>query len=432
MVDGNLPLLKQNRPLRYLFLDLNAYFASVEQQEQPALRGRPIGVCPVMADTSFIIAASYEAKRFGVRTGTQIGEAKRLCPDIELVPARPPVYVAYHRRILEVCEAVLHIEEVCSIDEMRFRLMGEEKHPARAVELAKEIKAAIHEHVGDQMHCSVGIAPNPFLAKLATEIEKPNGLVVLESKDLPQKLFGLNLTDFTGINKRTALRLNAAGIFTAQDLCEAPLEKIRGGFNSIIGERWWYLLRGYEVPQEKHERKSLGHSHVLPPKMRTDEGCREVLLRLLQKASARLRANRLWASHMIVFVSCFKKNWSVRIALPPTQDTVTMNEYFLREWEKRSFELPRSVGVTFFDLSVAEQVTPSLFDSTQERSKFNDAIDLVNQKFGKNSVYLAGMERAKDSADEKIAFNKTWLFSEGKDDNEWEIDTFRGMPPPED
>src|SRR5947209_20498666 len=100
MVDDTLPfMLRDERPLRVLFLDLNAYFASVEQQERPELRGRPIAVVPVMADTSFVIAASYEAKKFGVKTGTQIGEAKVMCPEIELVDARPPVYVAYHNRI---------------------------------------------------------------------------------------------------------------------------------------------------------------------------------------------------------------------------------------------------------------------------------------------------------------------------------------------
>src|SRR6185369_6361179 len=147
------------------------------------------------------------------------------------------------------------------------------------------------------------------------------------------------------------------------------------------GERWWYLLRGFDPGTETHERKSLGHSHILPPRMRTDQGCRDVMLRLLQKASARLRANNLWTSQMIVWVNGFKKSWHQRIHLPPTQDTVTMNDFFLKAWEKRDFVQPRGVGVTFYDLREAEEVTPSLFDATQERSKFNDAVDKINQKY---------------------------------------------------
>lgn len=428
MVDKNLPLLQQERPLRFLFLDLNAYFASVEQQENPEFRGKPIGVCPVVADSGCLVAASYEAKKYGIRTGTLVGEAKRLCPDITLVKGNFPAYTAYHKRIVEVCNSVLPVEKVCSIDEMKFRLLGDEREPENAIALAKKIKESIGEYVGECMTCSVGIAPNSFLAKIGTEMQKPNGLVVLEAKDLPEKLFTLKLTDLTGISRRTEVRLNSVGIFTVKDLCEASQDHIRNGFKSIIGERWWYLLQGFEVPMEVKDQQSLGHSHVLAPELRTDQGCREVLIRLLQKASARLRSQGLWASQMSVYVAGKGKNWGTRISLPPTQDTVTMNEYFLVEWEKREFTNPTQVGVTFYDLRKAEQVTPSLFDATQERSKFNEAVDRMNQKFGKNRVYLAAMENAKDSADEKIAFQKVDLFKEGLDDNEWGLDTFRGLP----
>ncbi|HJP82657.1 MAG TPA: hypothetical protein VJ835_04055 [Fimbriimonadaceae bacterium] len=428
MVDGNLPLLEKERPLRYLFLDLNSYFASVEQQEHSELRGRPVGVGPVTVDSGTIVAASYEAKKFGVKTGTLVGEARRLCPEIVIQPGNWPAYAAYHKRVIEVCETVLPVEQVCSIDEMRFRLLGEERTLENAVTLAKKLKAALYEYVGECMSCSIGIAPNPFLAKIATEIEKPNGLVVLESKDLPQKLYSLKLTDFTGISRRTEIRLNSVGIFTAKDLCDATLDQIRTGFRSIIGERWWYLLRGFEVPNERSsEQKSLGHSHVLPPELRNEHGCRDVLLRLLQKASARLRKEGFWAGQMTVFVKGMKRSWEVRIHIPPTQDTVTMNEYFLREWSGHDFQGPIAVGVTFHDLRKSEGVTPSLFDQTFERSKFNEAIDRMNQKFGKNKVFLAGMEHAKETADEKIAFQKTELFVEGKGDHDFEVDTFRGL-----
>lgn len=428
MVDKNLPLLQQERPLRFLFLDLNAYFASVEQQENPEFRGKPIGVCPVVADSGCLVAASYEAKKYGIRTGTLVAEAKRLCPDITLVKGNFPAYTAYHKRIVEVCNSVIPVEKVCSIDEMKFMLLGDEREPENAIAIAKKIKESIGEYVGECMTCSVGIAPNSFLAKIGTEMQKPNGLVVLESKDLPEKLFTLKLTDLTGISRRTEVRLNSVGIFTVKDLCEASQDHIRNGFKSIIGERWWYLLQGFEVPMEVKDQQSLGHSHVLAPELRTDQGCREVLIRLLQKASARLRSQGLWASQMSVYVAGKGKSWGTRISLPPTQDTVTMNEYFLVEWEKREFTNPTQVGVTFYDLRKAEQVTPSLFEATQERSKFNEAVDRMNQKFGKNRVYLAAMENAKDSADEKIAFQKVDLFKEGLDDNEWGLDTFRGLP----
>lgn len=419
---------EDKRPLRSLFLDLNAYFASVEQAERPELRNRPIAVVPLLADTTFVIAASYEAKQHGVKTVMRVDEAKRRCPDLELVQARPPLYVHYHRRILDVVESVLPIDRVCSIDEMRFRLIGVERQPARAVEIAHQLKKAVREQVSESMTCSIGIAPNSFLAKLGTEMQKPDGLVVIQGDELPERLKGLSLTTFTGINWRMASRLKAHGIFTSDDLITKTSQELKTAFGGYQGERWWSMLRGFDVQFDIEEGKSLSHSHVLPPKLRTDTGCREVLLRLAHKATARLRSKNLWTTAMTIHVNG-KKSWHQHCGLPPTQDSVTVTERLLELWASRSFDSPLSVGVTFTGLLEPELVTPSLFDDTVNRAKLSQAVDQVNNKFGKNSIFLASLEHVRDNADEKIAFNKTWLFSEGKGDNEWP-DTFRGNPRP--
>ena len=425
-------ILKDPRPLRILYLDLNAYFASVEQAEDPRLRGVPVGVCPVMADSSFIIAASYEAKRFGVKTGTQIGEARRLCPEIKLVPAQPGLYTHYHRKVLEVAEQVLPIEKVCSIDEMRFRLIGSEQTPENAQGLAQRMKAALRDDLSPCLTCSIGIAPNSFLAKLGTDLQKPDGLVILRAEDLPGRIQGLALTEFAGINRKMESRLKAAGIFNSTDLLARTPAELRAAFGSVIGDRWWYLLRGYDLELPETSRKSLGHSHVLPPEFRTDQGCREVLLRLIGKATARLRANDLYAQSISFSVKGFSRTWHHQQRMPATHDTVVIQGLFLDAWERRDFEKPRAVSITFSELCGAEAIQPSLFEEIPDREEFNAALDNLNQKFGKNTVYLAGMQRAKDTAKEKIAFHKTDLFSEGRDDNQWP-DTFRGIPrPPED
>lgn len=415
-----------SRPLRMLFLDLNAYFASVEQAERPELRGKPIAVVPLLADTTFVIAASYEAKQHGVKTVMRVDEAKRRCPELQLIEARPPLYVHYHRHILDVVESVLPIDRVCSIDEMRFKLIGAERQPAKAMELAHQIKKAIRGKVAESMTCSIGIAPNAFLAKLGTEMQKPDGLVVIQGDELPDRLKGMKLTTFTGINWRMAARLKAHGIFTSDDLIARTPRELKVAFGGYQGERWWSMLRGYDVQFDIEEGKTLSHSHVLPPRLRTDVGCREVLLRLTHKAAARLRSKNLWATEMGVSVNG-TKGWHAHCSLPPTQDSVTMTERLLELWEGRSYEGPLNVGVVFSGLLQPEQVTPSLFDDTIGRAKLSDAVDKMNSKFGKNSIFLASLEKVRNNADEKIAFNKTWLFSEGKGDNEWP-DTFRGNP----
>jgi DNA polymerase-4 len=196
-----------HNPLRSLFLDLNSYFASVEQQLNPALRGKPIAVTPVLADGGCCVAASYEAKKFGVRTGTRVGEAKRLCPNIQFVKTQHRVYVEMHHKIIEAVETCIPVEQVMSIDEMSCRLARDEQDPERAVALAMKIKHAIATRVGECMRCSVGIAPNRFLAKVGTDMQKPDGLVVIQSHELPDKLHGLALQDLAGIGPRMAANL---------------------------------------------------------------------------------------------------------------------------------------------------------------------------------------------------------------------------------
>lgn len=418
MVETNLPFeIQDAKRLKYLFLDLNAYFASVEQQERPELRGRPIAVLPLMADSTCVIAASYEAKAFGIKTGTRVSDAKEMCRDIELIEARPTVYVKYHERVKAAVESVLPVQKVCSIDEMYCKLIGIEQESNKARTLAASIKSAIAEGAGEMLRCSIGIAPNAFLAKLATDLQKPDGLVVLEAHELGERLKGLPLTEFAGINKRMAARLQSAGIFRSDDMLSASKDELRSAFGSITGERWWYLLRGFDLQMEEHAQKTLGHSHVLSPELRTDQGCREVLLRITSKACARLRSAGLWATSMSVYVRG-KKSWDARSKLPPTQDTLTVTETLLKLWESRDFSGPTAVGITFHEMREAIEVTPSLFDPTFDRANLSHAVDHMNQKFGKNKVFLAAMEHAKDSADEKIAFQKTTLFSEGKGDNE--------------
>jgi DNA polymerase IV len=421
MGDTTLP---SNDLVRYLFLDLNAYFASVEQQEHPELRGKPVAVVPVRAATTFVIAASYEAKAFGVKTGTRVSDALRMCPELILTEGTPALYVYYHDRVLEAVQKVLPIEKICSIDEMRFRLLGEERDPDRAVALATRIKNLIREEVGTCMRCSVGIAPNAFLAKVGTEMQKPDGLVVIRPSELPERLFGLELTDFPGINRRMEARLNAAGIFTVEQMCRAASPELRKGFQSIVGEKWWSLLRGVDMPAEETDRKTLSHSHVMAPHLRSEKGCRDVLLRLIQKAAARLRSENLVTEQMEVSVHG-KPGWHAIVHLAPTNDTTVFHESFLRAWERRDFAQPLRVGVVFSDLKPNDAYTPSLFEEAHKRVEFCRAVDAINQKFGKNTIYLAGMQKARNSAPERIAFDKTWLFKEGKDDHAWP-DTFRG------
>ncbi len=434
MVDARLPIEERPRPLRTLFLDFNSYFASIEQQENPALRGKPVAVAPVDAETTCCIASSHEARRFGVKCGTPIGEARRMCPGLIVVKGDHAVYAAYHERIETVVQTVLPIEEKLSIDEMSFRLLGAERTPAVAQEIAWEMKRKIREQVGEAITCSIGIAPNPFLAKVATELQKRDGLVIITEGDLPHRLYGLKLTDFAGINRRMKARLNAQGILTTEAMCAASRYELTRAFGSIVGERWWYLLRGIDLRAEKHTRASFSHSHVLPPALRTDEGCRTVLIRLMYKAAMRLRGEGLWAGGVAFGVSGIVCGWETSVPLSPTQDSRALTDALEAEWPRRSFVRPIKVWMALTDLKPTEGVTPSLFEDRKgSTAELGRTVDRMNARFGKLKVYPAPIHGVRDTAEERIAFQKTKLLVEGADDDRAKATFDRLMavdPPP--
>ena len=278
----------------WLFLDLNAFFASCEQQDNPALRGRPIIVTQMLADSTSAIAASYEAKAFGIKTGTRVSEAKQLCPSLTVVQARHQRYAFYHERILEAVDTCVPVEKVMSIDELACKLMGKEREISNARELANKLKRTIRERVGDCLRCSIGLAPNIFLGKVASDIQKPDGLVVITPDNLPEVLLPLKLTDIYGIGSRMETRLHCAGIVSAADLWQATSTTLRRVWGGVNGVLFHQMLHGVDIqPQSSTFARSLGHSHVLEPELRTGQGARDYAHHLLSKAAERLRRREL-------------------------------------------------------------------------------------------------------------------------------------------
>ena len=208
--------------LRCLFVDFNAFFASVEQFDRPQLRGRPIAVVPVMAETTCCIAASYEAKAFDIRTGTAVGEALARCPELTLVLARPARYVEIHHQAMAAIADCIPHGEPESIDEVPCWLLGRERERANAEAIAQRIKRTLHERFDGAIRCSIGIAPNKFLAKTASDMQKPDGLTVIELADLPHALHRLELRDLCGIGPSIEHRLRGVGIRTVEQLSRPP------------------------------------------------------------------------------------------------------------------------------------------------------------------------------------------------------------------
>lgn len=411
--------------LRWLLLDLNSYFASVEQELRPELRGRPIAVVPVMADTTCAIAASYEAKAFGVRTGTRVGDAKQMCPRIVLVEARHDVYVDYHNRIVEAVERCVPVSAVLSIDEMASTLIGREQPLPAALDLARRIKGSIREQVGSTLRCSIGLAPNRYLAKIASDMQKPDGLVALTSDQLPSALTKLTLRDLPGVGARMEKRLHEQGIGTMPQLLALDREQLNRVWGSINGEKLWYWLRGEDFQDaELEHQKSISQSHVLPPELRTEDGCYAVAHKLLHKAAMRLRAARLWATHVSLTIKyatsggesqhssgIHQSVWSEGLSVIECQDNQTLIEVLQKLWVARpqdeKHRRPFYVGVWLGNLVPDHLHTLSLFSSLEtetKRSRLTSTMDALNQKYGTATLFSASMLLARAAAPTRIAF----------------------------
>ena len=417
--------MAESPPLRWLYLDLNSYFASVEQQLDPAIRGRPVVVAPVDTDATSAIAASYEAKAFGIRTGTKIWEAKALCRDLVIVPGRHEDYVRFHHRIIAEVERHVPVTAVCSIDEVACRLLDNENGVAEVTALAARIKAGIRENVGECLTSSIGVAPNRLLAKIAADMMKPDGLTILPSESLAARLSRLKLSDIPGIGRNMEKRLNAAGIVDMARLLALDERESRLAWGSVLGERMHWLLKGADLPEIATERRSIGHSHVLGPEKRHPDRARLVARRLLAKAATRLRRADSRAGFLGLAVKAEaprgekSPKWSHGARLPQVMDSVTLLLALDRLWDRMLAEFPQrrflQVSVTLGELGDAQSVQLHLFDgsaaldakSEARRLALSRAMDKVNERFGRDAVTIghdaAGAAR---SHGPRIAFTR--------------------------
>ena len=396
--------------LRCLFVDFDSFFASVEQHDDPRLRGRPVAVVPVMTPSTCCIAASKEAKRdYGIKTGTGVGDAVQRCPEIALVLARPARYVEMHHQVMQVIEQCIHHEKPASIDEAHCWLIGRERQRRNAEAIAHAIKRGLADAgLSPAITCSIGIAPNRFLAKTASDMHKPDGLTVIEAGDLPEVLLPLQLRDFCGIGASMEQRLRAAGIDSVARLCAASREQLRTAWGSVEGERFWMQLRGLEVPERMPQHAaSIGHSHVLDPKLRDFEGMRAVLFKLLAKAAMRLRHNDLLAGGLalrIRFVG-LEQRFERDVDFALLDDTPSLlglladmlapleNAHRQGRWQVKRHP-PLSVAVTLVNLNKGDRLSGELIPTRARHRSLSRLLDQVNAKHGNYALYFGAMQTA--------------------------------------
>lgn len=407
--------INPTRPL-VMHIDLNSCFATVEQQARPLLRGRPVAITNRNTEYTCVVAASIEAKALGVKVGMSFHDAKALVPGIIRVETDPPKYHYVYQVLVDIMRSYSPNVTMKSIDEGIIDFAGTTAfvNKRSLEEIGYEIKRRLREQVGCWMRCNIGIAPNRFLAKLAASLHKPDGLDVVDYKNLREVLAGLELTDLHGIAERNQARLNAAGIVTPLQFLDAPADLLRRRvFKSICGEDWHQRLRGWEVDNHDWATKTIGRQYVLDEMRPTDESVRARLAYLCETTAMKLRYKGLAARGVFVYVRYAGGDyWYERRAFKtPFFTNAEVVRHATLLFNRRPLDdYPREIGVSCYNLEPSNINQISLLEEVNREVWLTEAIDTINSQFGEFTITFAASLPAKGVVKQKIPFGSTRYF----------------------
>lgn len=387
-----------------LHVDMNAFFASIEQQSNPDLRGKPIAVIGSSGRT-VITTASYEARAFGVKTGMNTWQARQKCPHLIFVVGNNRKYTHTSSEIIKLMFQYTPLVEVFSIDEAFLDVAGSFGLFGSAERIAYLLKAEIRHRFG--LTCSVGIAPNKLLAKLASDMKKPDGLTVIAPDQVSSVLENLPIKELCGIGKNTERQLNLLGIRTCGELGRYPVDTLKRKFG-VIGERLHFMGLGHDdspvVPAEEAEEvKSVGHSMTLDRDIEDRRQIQKYLLQLSEMVGRRARRYNVWGKTVTL---------SIRYA---DFDTNLSKQATLAEYINRSADIYAASSALLGSLTLEQPVRllgvrltnlrhdcnqPSLFEADRKQTKLAEAMDRVNDRYGNFSVTFGSLLDG-EPADEK-------------------------------
>jgi len=396
-----------------MHLDINSCFATIEQQANPFLRGKPIAVGAYDSPGGVILAASVEAKRYGIKTGMRVKDGKALYPALKVVEPDSDKYRFVHRTLKKLLEKFCSEVYPKSIDEFVLNFSGHTVLNHKSIcDIALEIKRKIKSEVGDFITVSVGISTNKQLAKVAAGIIKPDGLVEINKNNFRDVYKNLKLTDLHGINVRNEMRLNSVGIYTVSQFYESPLWKIESAFRSIGAYYWFLRLRGWEADGVEFSRKSFGNSYSIPQNYTDPRDLSPILAKLVNKTASRLREGG-YSAYGVHVGTTLKGGGYVhhgeRLKVPVfyTSDIFKKAYSILKLTE---LEKPvHTLAVTCYDLVKAPPLQLSVFENAEKKKFVAEAIDKINARFGSFVVVTGNMLAAGDAVKDRVAFGQGGL-----------------------
>lgn len=421
--------IKPNLEARVLFVDMNSFFASCEQQVNYWLRGRPVVVCVYTGRNGAIIAPSIEAKKRGVKMGLRLEEAMQICPELVPLETHPARYRDFHVKIINVLKKYSQDVIPRSIDEAvvdltRYNLVYKDVR-----QVALDIKRDIRNEVGDWLKCSIGIAPNAFLAKLASDMQKPDGLTIITPENIDEKLKDMPITDLPGIADGMAERLRLAGITTPLQLRYASPDYLKRACKSIIGLHWHYRLNFGEMDMQAQGYKSMQAMRQVSKEQRKKESVlNDIFLSLCMTLERRMVKNKVFAKKLgmsIRYEDGYSYHDDIRTATP-IQDGIQLLHIFKKRMERyreknhcEQVINPKvtSMGVLVTDFIPTELVQYDLFENNVRNDCMRKAVYEVKEKHGKNKIMRASEIHDEPVLKDVIGFGSVKDIYEGDDDS---------------
>jgi DNA polymerase-4 len=375
-----------------LHLDMDAFFAAVEQRDHPELKGKPV-LIGHDGPRGVVATASYEARPFGCHSAQPMVTAKRLCPNAIILPVRGERYQEVSEQMFAILDEFSPVIEPISIDEAFLDLTGTERLLGKPEVVARRMKDRIQSDLG--LIASVGVSFNKFLAKLGSDWEKPDGLTIIRPEDVGRILPPLPVTKLFGIGKATGAKLAKIGIKTVGDLLRQPLEWLQ---HQLGSETQWYLnlARGIDdrpVTPDR-EAKSIGHEQTFEVNVNDPDEIRRVLFGQVEQVARRLRKHGLGARGVSLKIRFGDFETVNRSATLPSATDITMELWQAARqlFDKWPFRPVRLIGMTAERLTTAKGLTTLFPDPEKERQQKLDGVtDRINERFGKKAIKRGGV-----------------------------------------
>jgi DNA polymerase-4 len=395
-------------PSRIMHIDLNSCFATIEQQANPFLRGKPIAVAAFTSPGGCILAASVEAKKLGIKTGMRVRDGHAIYPKLIVLSPDPWKYRNVHLKLRKLISDYTSDFSPKSIDEFVLNMEGYLKLGSGSMKhVASEIKRRIKNEIGEWLTVSIGIAPNRYLAKIAAGLHKPDGLDEINKENFLSIYSKLKLTDLTGIKERNATRLNRMGIYSVLDFYEAPIWRLKAAFHSITGLYWHTRLSGYEVDNVEFGRRSYGNSVALGRNLSKIEELSPILARLTEKMCSRLRGAGYRAAGIHLMLAFKNGSWWHRGRLLPQAYFDSGDLYkaaFRLLMEANPGSPVLNIAVSCFGLSRDDSLQLNFFEDIGKKQNLTLAVDDINEKWGGFTVASARSFGGAKVVMDRIAF----------------------------